>query len=153
MPSAAVNNINHILLLKEVSHGQRRKKEKNKRKRERESPWMERDRPEYMGPFSTCISSVIVRKSSDSLPVPCSQLRSSYVNARMCAKLCPILYDSVDCSPPGSSVHGTSQATTLEWIAIFSSRESSRPRNQTCVCCIVRQILHHWATREAGLCQ
>jgi len=68
---------------------------------------------------------MIVRKSFDSLPVLCSQLRSSYVNACMCAKLCPILYDPVDCSPPGSSVHGISHATVLEWVAIFSSRESS----------------------------
>ena len=39
--------------------------------------------------------------------------------------LCPTLCDSMDCSPPGSSVHGTSQAGMLEWIAISHSRESS----------------------------
>ena len=31
----------------------------------------------------------------------------------------------MDSSPPGSSVHGISQASILEWFAIFSSRESS----------------------------
>ena len=34
----------------------------------------------------------------------------------------------MDCSTPGSSVHGISQARMLEWAAISSSRESSRPR-------------------------
>ena len=33
----------------------------------------------------------------------------------------------VDCSPPGSSVRGTLQARILEWVAISSSRGSSRP--------------------------
>ena len=57
----------------------------------------------------------------------------------------------VDCSPPGSSVHGTSQARILEWVAIsFSgSLASSRPRDRTCVSCIGRPILCYWATREA----
>ena len=42
----------------------------------------------------------------------------------------------MDCSPPGSSVHGISQARILEWVAILFSRGSSRPRDQTQVCCI-----------------
>ena len=39
--------------------------------------------------------------------------------------------NSMDCSPPGSSVHGIFQARILEWVAISFSRGSSRPRNQT----------------------
>ena len=38
---------------------------------------------------------------------------------------CPTLYDPVDCSPPGSSVHGILQARILEWVAMPSSRGSS----------------------------
>ena len=38
-----------------------------------------------------------------------------------------ILCDSMDCSPPGSSVHGILQATILEWVAMSSSRGSSHP--------------------------
>ena len=34
---------------------------------------------------------------------------------------CPTLYDPIDGSPPGSSVHGILQARTLEWVAISSS--------------------------------
>ena len=42
-------------------------------------------------------------------------------------RLCPALYDLMDCSPPGSSVHGLLQARTLEWVAVPSSRGSSWP--------------------------
>ena len=42
---------------------------------------------------------------------------------------CPALCDPIDCSPPGSSVHGILQARTLEWVAISSSRGSSQPRD------------------------
>ena len=44
---------------------------------------------------------------------------------------CPTLCDPVDCSPPGSSAHGSLQARILEWVAISFPRGSSRPRNQT----------------------
>ena len=37
----------------------------------------------------------------------------------------------MDCSPPGSSIHGILQAGILERVAIFSSRGSSQPRDQT----------------------
>ena len=40
------------------------------------------------------------------------------------AQLCPTLCDPVDCSPPGSSVHGILQARILEWVAISFSRGS-----------------------------
>ena len=49
---------------------------------------------------------------------------------------CPPLCDRVDCSPPGPSVHGISQARVLEWVAISSPRGSSRPMDQTHVSCI-----------------
>ena len=42
----------------------------------------------------------------------------------------------MDCSLPGSSVNGISQASTLEWVAISFSRESSQPRDQTHGSCI-----------------
>ena len=39
--------------------------------------------------------------------------------------------DPLDCSLPGSSVHGILQARILEWVAISFSRGSSQPRDQT----------------------
>ena len=46
----------------------------------------------------------------------------------------------MDCSPPSSSVRGISQARILKWVAISFFRVSSRPRDQTCISCIGRQI-------------
>ena len=37
------------------------------------------------------------------------------------AQLCPTLFDPVDCSPTGFSVHRISQARILEWVAMPSS--------------------------------
>ena len=46
------------------------------------------------------------------------------------------LWGPMNCSLPGSSVHGIFQARLLEWVAISSFRGSSQPRDQTCVSCI-----------------
>ena len=54
----------------------------------------------------------------------------------VCARSGVWLCDPMGCSPPGPSVHGSLQARTLEWVAILSSRGSSRPRDWTCVACI-----------------
>ena len=42
-------------------------------------------------------------------------------------KLCMILCDPMDCTPPGSSVHGVLQARVLEWAAIPFSRDLPNP--------------------------
>ena len=65
------------------------------------------------------------------------------------AKSCPTPCDPMDCSPPGSSVYGIFWARILEWVAVSSSRGSSRPRDQTCISCIGRRILYHCDTWEA----
>ena len=44
---------------------------------------------------------------------------------------CPTLCDPMVCSPPGSSIHGISQARTLQWVAMPSSRGSFQPRDRT----------------------
>ena len=46
---------------------------------------------------------------------------------------CPTVCRPMDCSPPGTSVHGILQARILEQVAMPSSSRSSRPRDQTCV--------------------
>ena len=53
------------------------------------------------------------------------------------AQSCLTLCNPIDCSLPGSSVHGIFQAIVLEWIAISFSRRSSQPRARTLVSCIV----------------
>ena len=70
----------------------------------------------------------------------------------VCARSCLTLPDPMNCSPPGFSVHGVFQARILEWVAISSSRGSSKPRDQTCISfisCVGRWILYHCATWEA----
>ena len=57
-----------------------------------------------------------------------------------------LLCNIMDCSPPGSFVHGIFQARVLEQVAISSSRGSSWPRDRTCLSCISymdRQLLYH----------
>ena len=59
-----------------------------------------------------------------------------------CVQLCEL----IDCSLPGFSVHGMSQAKILEWVAISSSRGSSQPRSRTCISyssCIDGWVLYH----------
>ena len=67
------------------------------------------------------------------------------------AQSCPTLCDPIDCSLPGSSVHGIFQAIVLEWIAISFSRGSSQPRARTRVSWIVDRRFTVWATREVNL--
>ena len=65
------------------------------------------------------------------------------------AQSCPTLFDPMDCSLPGSSVHGIFQARVPKWVAIAFSRGSSRPRDQTQVFHIAGRHFTIWATREA----
>ena len=86
----------------------------------------------------------------------CLTLTRRSVNVYVCvcthAQSCLTLCNLMDCSLTGSSVRGISQARILGWVATLSSRGSSWPRDKTCiscVSCIGRRILHHWATWEA----
>jgi len=49
----------------------------------------------------------------------------------------------MDYNPPGSSVHGISQARILEWVAIPFSRGSAWPRDPTQVSCIAVRFFYH----------
>ena len=60
----------------------------------------------------------------------------------------PTLWHPMGCSLPGSSVHGIFPSRILAQVSISSSRGSSRPRDRTrvsCIFCIGRWILYHWA--------
>ena len=65
------------------------------------------------------------------------------------AQSCLTLCDNMDCSLPGSSVHGIFQARILEWVSISFSRGTSRPRNWNQVSLILGRRFTIWATREA----
>ena len=61
------------------------------------------------------------------------------------------LWNPMDCSPPGSSIHGIFQARVLEWVAISFSRGPSQPRDRTQVSCIADRHFTLWATRKSSL--
>ena len=54
--------------------------------------------------------------------------KAAVITCCLVAKSCPTLYGPMDCSLPGSSVHGIFQARILECIAISFSRGSPPPR-------------------------
>ena len=73
---------------------------------------------------------------------------------RVCVLSRLVVSDSLqplDCSPPGSSVHGISQARILERVAISFSRGSFRPWDQTCLSCIAGRFFTTGTTWEALL--
>ena len=63
-------------------------------------------------------------------------------------QLYPTLCDPMDCSPPGSSIHGILQARILEWVAIPFFRGSSWPRDWIHVSWIANSFFTFWTTRE-----
>ena len=67
------------------------------------------------------------------------------------AQLCPTLCNPMDCSLPGSSVHGISQARILTQVAISFSRGFSWSRDRTRVSCIAGIFFTIWATREVSI--
>ena len=66
-----------------------------------------------------------------------------FVHACSVAQSCPVLCNPMDSSPPGSLVHGISQARILEWVSI----SSSRGRDRIYISCIGKLVL--WITTEA----
>ena len=72
-------------------------------------------------------------------PRPPPSLCVCVVVGQSCLTLC----NPMDCSPPGSSVHGISQARILEWVAIPFSKGSSWPRDSNLDLPHCRQILYH----------
>ena len=77
-------------------------------------------------------------------PEDCSIRIKGFKNFCCCcccfAQSCWLFCDPMDYSPPGSSVHGISQARILEWVAISSSRVLSWPRDQTYISCAAGRL-------------
>jgi len=79
------------------------------------------------------------------------QTQMLYNITYMCVShsLVPDSLQPMDCSPPGSSIHGIFQARILEWFAISFSRKISPPRDWTQVSCTAGKFSTNWATTEA----
>ena len=82
----------------------------------------------------TCLMAKIVKQNLLSF------LSASICVCMLCAQSCLTLCDPMDCSPPGSSVHG------------FLHLPSSQPRDWSQVSCIAGGFFTLWATREAHVC-
>ena len=67
---------------------------------------------------------------------------------KLVTQSCPTLCDPMDCSPPGSFVHGIPQARILAWVAISFFKGSSQTRDRTQVSNIAGKLFTDWATRE-----
>ena len=94
-------------------------------------------------------SGVKYQKENIQVVRPCS--RSHVCVRTVCVQSCSTLWPH-GLYPPDSSVHGILQARILEQVTISSSRGSLWLRERTrvsCISCIGRRILYHWATWEA----
>ena len=78
-----------------------------------------------------------------------SKLVQKWTLTVLVTQLCLTDWDPMDCSLPGSSVHGILQARILEWVAMPSSRGSYWPRDWIWASCIAGRFSTVWATREA----
>ena len=76
------------------------------------------------------------RKESDMAEWAHSTRHSCWLVAQSCPTLC----HPMDCSSPGSSIHGVSQARRLEWVAISFSRGSFWPRDWTHISCLAGRL-------------
>ena len=83
------------------------------------------------GKYHAKLGTIKSRNSMDLKEAKDIKKRWQEYTEREVAQSCPTLSDPMDCSLPGSSVHGIFQAIVLEWIAISFSKESSQPRDQT----------------------
>ena len=93
-------------------------------------------------------------RNAPCLPFEIFRLARHYSNMCMHTQSCLTLCDPMDCSPPGSFVHGISQARILEWVTISFSRGCSWPRDWShvsYVSALASRFFKHWATWEAPL--
>ena len=98
-----------------------------------------------LNPYFLHASSTI----SSRLSTPAPQDTQVVLKWSEVSQSCPALCGPMDCSLPGSAIHGIFQARILEWAAISFSRGSSQPRDRTRVFCIADRCFTIWATREA----
>ena len=101
--------------------------------------------------LSTCYSSSHNQKNSSGDVIPKALFLLVVSCMYLAAPLCLTLFDPMDCSLPGSSVHGILQERILEWVAMPSSRGSSQPRDGAQVFLIAGRFFIFWTTREAQL--
>ena len=76
---------------------------------------------------------------------------SQFIQLVLVAQSCPTLCNPMDCSLPGSSVHGISQARILKWVAVPFSKGSSWYRDWTRISCIADRFFTMWTIKETSI--
>ena len=118
-----------------------------KKKRKKIHVWIEK--AFSVGFFTWFYSNVISSVTSAAVSFDAKFTLNVCVHAQ---SLNRVLCNPLDCSWPGSFIHGIFQAKLLEWVAIASSRGSSQPSNRfyiSCVSCIAGRFFTCWAIGEA----
>ena len=88
--------------------------------------------PTYKCPRAqTTVQAQVLRPRSTDSSLAVTVVITSYliVKESEVVQSCPTLWDPMDCSLPGFSVHGILQARILEWVAVSFSRGSSQPKD------------------------
>ena len=85
------------------------------------------------------------------LNICCLHLTKLPPGGGLITKSCPVFWDPLDCSQPGSSAYGILHARIMESVSISFSRWTSWHRDQTQASCIAGIFFTHWAMREAQL--
>ena len=105
----------------------------------------------YMPVFTEALFTMFKRWKQPKSPLIDKQVDKIQMNRQTCVHAKSLysyvtLFDPMNSSSPGSSVHGILLARILEWVAIPFSRGASQPRDQTgisYVSCIGRWVLYH----------
>ena len=79
------------------------------------------------------LSSIIYLSSAPLQTKFASPWHRAFLALCLVTQSCPALFYPMDCSPPGSSVHGVLQTRILEWVAISFSRRYSQLTGQNCI--------------------
>ena len=92
-----------------------------------------------------------LRAQTNSVDEPLALRLCACMRACSATQPCLTLCDPMDCSPPGSSVHGTSQVRILEWVTFPPPGDLPDPRSNLHLLHLLHcmWILYHWATKEA----
>ena len=75
----------------------------------------------------------------------------NWLSPLLVTQSCLTLCNPMDCSSPGSSVHGILQARILEWFSIPFWRGLSQPRDLTQVPCIPSRFFTVWTKKEVPI--
>ena len=79
---------------------------------------------------------ILFMKENTNLPISIGKDTQPPYYCMISCFSCAHLFETMDCTLPGPSLHGIFPAKILEWVAMHSSKGSSQPKDQTCIFCV-----------------